>query len=144
MRRLSLVLGCALIAPMIAPLPAHAHVRGTGNTTAAMRVTAGAPLSVTPVTPRQLVLNNSAAGTLTGTFTNPNGFRRWAKPFQVTITDTGHPSCKANDFTVTFGGLPAAGAAIAPAGTRAWSVGFSTSRPQCRNNTITVTYPATQ
>ena len=145
MRRLGLVLGCALIAAMVGPLPAHAHVRIAGGGTASVHVAAGSPLSIAPVTPRDLLLNGGAAGTLTGTFTNPNGFHRWAKPFQVTITNvSGNSSCKATDITITFGGLPAGGAAIVPGGARAWTVAFASTKPQCNGRTVTVTYPATQ
>jgi len=144
MRRLSLVLGCALIAPLIAPLPAHAHARLTGGGTATAHVTAGQALSVSPASPQTVNLNNQGSGSLNGTLGNPNGFHRWGRPVQVTITNISNSQCKLTQISVQTGGLPAAGAAVAPNGSRTWSVAFSGSGANCRNAVLTVSYPATQ
>jgi hypothetical protein len=144
MRRLSLVLGCALIAPMLAPLPAHAHVRSTGSRTEPVHVTAALPLSVTPASPRTVTLNNLGNATLSGTLANPNGFHRWGRPVQVTITNISNSQCKLNQISVQTSAPPAGGAAVVPNGSRTWSVAFSGSGQNCRNAVLTVSYPATQ
>jgi hypothetical protein len=145
MRRLGLVLGCALIASTIAPQPAHAHVRIAGGGTAAVHVTAGQPISVSPAGPRNVTLSQGQ-GSVSGTLVNPNAFHRWGRRVNVTVTSVSSTSgqCKVNQITLQPVAPPAGGAAVAPNGALAWSVTVSGAGSNCRNATVTVTYPPTQ
>jgi hypothetical protein len=145
MRRLGLVLGCALIASTIAPQPAHAHVRIAGGGTAAVHVTAGQPISVSPAGPRQIVLT-SGSGTVSGTLSNPNAFHRWGRRVEVSVTNvtSNTGQCKVNQISLQPIAPPAGGAAVAPNGTLAWSVAVSGAGSGCRTATVTVTYLPTQ
>jgi hypothetical protein len=144
MPRITVAVGYVLVALLALPAPAHGHVRGSATAPGSVHVVAGQPISVSPPAPRTVLLNSQGDGTLTGTLSNPNGFHRWGRPVQITITNVTPGTCRANQISIQPTAPPAGGAAIAPNGARAWTVTFDGPQGVCKNANLTVTYSAAQ